>query len=473
MKRTEIFKKAIAAILSLLLIPAGFLIDVSGRTENFTEKEAKELILAAHNLYIMSHIVLVELWPDYIPGKPYDSTESGLTLPAETVRRNSREIYAEEIADKMWMYQCTELYSDVVQASGQTGVSLGPEFAFEHPLLEMKKYDIGGKTVTLLNGGKTYYDNGDGTVTFVPYQFTYPREYFIPRIIRTRAPLNEDEKIYPKEPEDITLRNFKVNGKTASADVLMNQQIKYTQLRPLGHFHLIWVSVVFSDTDEGWRISGGNLIFAFSEWNNENFRTIPAYGGAIDDLFVYKTEQHLSRIAGFACSFGDPDFYWRAEKDGKPYSPALDQTGLQRSFVFEKVLKISSTELEVVLDERKWLPDYSFEHHYYDAVFSFDPNYKYWAYQFQPYDYTDKYPNGHEMTGAWRLTGGSVYDMATGKTDVEEWKGDLNARTVFIIDNSSPDTGDVSGIYFCAAVAAAVTSSVVLLRVRRRRFAGE
>ncbi|MBO4356426.1 MAG: hypothetical protein J5850_06200 [Clostridia bacterium] len=350
----------------------------NAESDILTEDEAKDLVFRAHSFYFT-----------YQDGINDFRVHKSIKTTKEAVAKEAREIYVDEISDGMWMNQCS-------------GSPQG---------------------TTPNNNGLTFVESDDGTISTISFLAQYCRRFFILKEYSQQTWYQSSS--LPANRDDINLRNFNTGEKEASAEVLMCEHIGHeNDIEP------IWVNVIFSNTSDGWRISGGNIIFAFSDWNNTGF----VYTKQFDLYFLipYLAEPICSR----AVKFNDPDCFYNypvlLEEDSDLFSDYKLISFDQNSITYEFVYKPTGKRLS--------------------AIFTEDKDYQYWQYDYLPETYHGSEPNGKEVKGAWRLSGGTVYTMA-------------------INQGYAPSTGDRTGALIAITVASLLSLSACMI-VRRKAKAG-
>ena len=153
MKKIYLFVNIIlmtAILASCILLPSH-----AAENSGLTETDAKELVLKAFQFYYK-----------------YQFSEVEITIAREDISREARQIYVEEIADDMWMKRCygskeRRLYNELSSSLKyiQNGVT---EVAPEYYEIAVNYYK--NQLDQLFgNGGLTFTDNADGTVTILPF----------------------------------------------------------------------------------------------------------------------------------------------------------------------------------------------------------------------------------------------------------------------------------------------------------------
>ncbi|MBP5270241.1 MAG: hypothetical protein ILO42_04705 [Clostridia bacterium] len=436
-------QKKIRAVIGICLLGAVlisvslFRIPSSAAGATISEKEAKELILKAHDFYLRYH--------DGI----YDTVRHDpVTTTVGAVSKEAREIYTEDIADGMWMYQCSE-WRETIDA-------FDPDKPYKELEDNCQFFSKDGKNYILYNRGLTYTDNGDGTVTFISYFPQSARLFYLVREYSEEAfrlngertkrlvtpdgiPYTDFPAIYPESAEDIWLNALSGTGSAAAGKVM----VYLSAFDAIGEVTLM--DVEFRLTGSGWRISGGALTKAFSNWTDDEMRKYIDY----DVKNLYPRKVTLSpgvTICYFAVNLEDPDAYYRYEKNGEPYSPYYDTSySLKTSFSDWKLISFDENECVFTMVS-------SADGKRYDAVFTYFPEYVHRWYSAYSSGGLITLGELGELTGAWRLTGGGIYELALGKTDV------------------APVTGDrITVIAFSAVLAAGSLAAALCAAARRKK----
>ena len=263
-----------------------------------------------------------------------------------------------------------------------------------------------------------FTENPDGTISFRTDHYAQGILYSC--YVRYSSNYKENR---PSSANDMILRNLSDNA----AEVMLYKN-SMEESTP------VWVSVTFANGANGWRICGGNLTHAFADYWNPDM----VYSEALS-RFCNVVE--ASCTAAYALAANDPDDVYREQPKGSEewfnkikdfFLLYADETRCVYTFVLSKNGKR------------------------YDAEFTYDPDFTYKA-------------RAEYHTGARRLTGGGIYELSTAKTDVAEWTGDVNSRTVFVSNDSSTYTGDVILWEVCAysAVALLCLSACVISKRKR------
>ncbi len=316
----KILAAAVLITMIFVLFTSGIYAYASEKT--ISETDIKNLISQANVLY--------RKYQDGISETDQYCVLENRTVEKEKVSNEAKAVYTDNIADDMWMFRCT--------------------WDRKNNLPE--------------NETKTFTDNGDGTVTFIS---------FIPQGIRIFYVLADYSfgsflASGLAEPDDIIVDNITGDDNTASADIMMfyHQGIEY-------HETPVWVSAVFSKTKNGWRISGGDVIFAFSDWYNDDL----SYKNVLDVPFLSETVAQLE----------------------------LNNSGLKSVYISNwKQLYCNEKKCEYIFE----IPD---KNGWYNAVYRYDPDYG-----------NDTDPS--VISGKWLLTGGGCYELAHGNENVSPYTGD-------------------------------------------------
>ena len=364
-------KKMIVALSSLIICCMLSVqdISVSVAEETISETEAKRLIFAASNFYMTYHYGKDD--PVY-----YNNVEP-ITSTKETVANEARGIYLEEIADDMWMYPCEYF----------------------------KRQD----------GQYSFSENSDGTITFDERFIMFVRQY---RILSDYSSSAWYKQLLSSE-NCIELRNLNGDGDKGSAEVKV---YKSSESLDEGLGKPVWIDVQYVRTDDGWRISGGSLVYAFSDWSNQALDCVPYYDyqflSVIDAAYMIDTVMY---------THSPGDYY------------VLSQDFEEEYFDFDSfaLLYTNNSKCEYIIRNKKNMQSYN-------AVFTFDPDYQ--------VTYGDKV-----YTGEWFLTGGGWYDLATGKENVAPYTGESGDFTGSVITMSI-----IAVLSFCFST---------MLVVRRKRKA--
>ena len=345
-------KKKALVFLIVTFIAALFCIPCLAGTE-ISESEIKALVLKAHNFYFT-----------YQDGINDFRIHSSINTTKDAVAKEAREIYVDEIADSMWMYQCSRDKNNPDQ----------------------------------YNDGLTFVENSDGTITTIS---------FIPQSIRSFFIIKEysfdswyKKESLPISPNNIRIRNIKSSDSGAYAEILMFHLTGYE-----AHIVPIWVSVELQNTKDGMRISGGNVIYAFSNWYDSSFSFVK------DDEDVFVGIDYMDLMLSYALFKNDPDYFFNNGYD--PNIP-VGRSGKWKMILFDSekcVYLVENTE----------------DGNYYDVIFS------------------------RKEDGSVWFTGGGWYDLAMGKTDV------------------SPYTKDGNCIYLGVAVMLSALSATALLSLIRKK----
>ncbi|MBO7375568.1 MAG: hypothetical protein J6V01_00590 [Clostridia bacterium] len=244
----------------------------------------------------------------------------------------------------------------------------------------------------------------------------------------TTVPSLDDPKhvfYWSEKPEDIIIKDLTSDGASAGAKVLMSREYPDFSPKP------IWVDVSFSNTNSGWRISGGSYVYALTDWENADLKYEVAYRH-FPNAFTIRAiiaSVYLKKIVSIEEILQDsqsvlPDNYFDSGK----------------AVVRWEVLSINDNRFELLVEfaegnnSENHPPQYVFEpsgkNRTYNAVFT------------------------RNNDGKFVLTDGGVYELANGKTDVAPATGDDN----------------LSRIYALAAVAAlSAMICAAAVTVRRRK----
>lgn len=398
-----------------------------------SEAEAKGLILKAFKFYYK-----------------YQFSDKELIVKKSDISSEAKEIYTDDIADDMWQKRCygkcgtplTESYESWLQHK---------YFVYEDPLTAYDYYkDISEQLYG--NEGLTYTDNGDGTVTILPFassvmdwrQFTsasYGKRVesqwtFWKFVISTEYSSDLfSDKIRPKTVDEII-----TNGIVAENGVIKTSVMIFGETPDKGMIP-IWIDVCFNETNGGWRISGGDLVFVLSDWdklrmssktNNVPLCNSIMYHYMNDGYNMREQNPSFSNHLMGQLALLIVSQAYRNISPENDLEPNWFMTNEFR-FLYQEGNK-AYYEIEYIYVDGpylEWGVNYIGEYWYYvnpgeskgmlTAEFTYDPDYSYGT------------PHSDVIvTGGWKLTGGEWYDLI------------MSNRT-------GPDTGD-SGIIWVAAV---------------------
>ncbi len=427
-------KKIICLISAVLIVLINLSLTAYAAETTISDTEAKKLILGAHNLYLT--------YQDGI----YDTVKHEIvTTTKEAVSKEAKKIYIEEIADDMWMYRC-DLGAEYCKSfDGLPYIEKDVQGWFDG--MKYQIYNIDGKRIDMYNHGLTYLENADGTITFIPFIAQSLRQYYLVREYSEEA-FVDYPTITPTRTDEIFISDLTGNAESAICNVIVYLDDGYLS----GSVTLM--DVEFRNTDSGWRISGGKLVNAFSNWYDESMKKY--YDN--DEKYIPPRAAIVggdtaSAVATYAVRMKDPGGYYVYEKEGKPYSPFYDEA-------FKDGIEFSDWRMIWFKgDMCAFALKSSEDGKTYDAIFKYDPD-------FVSYHYMASSSGGIininwdkplSLVGNWRLVGGGVYEMATGKTDVAPYTGESGDFTGSVITMSI-----IAVLSFCLST---------MLVVRRKRKA--
>ncbi|MCQ2426863.1 MAG: LPXTG cell wall anchor domain-containing protein [Clostridia bacterium] len=338
-----------------------------------SEQEAKDLLLAANNYYCKYQGYVGSFLNNGDRGKPFITTK-------HYVSEAARKIYTEDIADNMWSYQCfwnSERYDEIE-----------PTYLY------------------------CYSDNGDGTITI---KSEFPMFFRVFYLCLDYSYENYNYQKIAETTGQIKIRNLSGDDQQASAVV----EVYKAAMDCTGE--LVYMDVSFTKTSGGWRISGGSLVYAFSEWENPELK-YESVCGKHPFLHGFQSEY----MVNYAAQASDPDYNYKTcvkYENGSVHEMSLEEVNAkyQNNLKFNSFVLLSASEEKVIYTFVNELDGKT-----YDAIFTYDENYEYER---------AKYMNGSETItykGAWRLTGGGVYDLVNGKTNVAPYTGDEANNTLLI-----------------------------------------
>jgi len=343
----------ISVFLSTIIAIGCIITSASAFDDVLSLEEAKKLLYEANQMYLT--------WQDGINA---DGIGHPVTTTVSEVSCSAREIYVDRIADRMWKYQCSM------------------------PLLPN-----GEPREKHIDEYLTYQENSDGTITTIP---------FIPMSIRKfdiktwYGKLNgkNDSSDRPNSPQDIVLRNLVSRSGSASAELM----IYYFSSDPVQY--PVWIGVEFEQTANGWRISGGSLVYAFADWENPELHFDAVYENF---PVLYNIEKTISE----AIFFQDSDAVPKPEE-----TVWYNMTGLKLIYVDEGFCEFV-VQFEEGVNKDGFAVPYLFSPseklRTYNAIFTYIHDY-----EISP---------GHKI-GAWKLTGGGCYELAHGNENVSPYTGD-------------------------------------------------
>ena len=252
--RIASFATVFVLILSLAILPT-----IAEDTVSFSTNDAKQLVLKSFQFYYK-----------------YQFSDEIIVIKQADISAEARGIYSDDVADDMWMKRCygsknMPLYKDLCYYIGELESGRQEtEPGYYNIALNYYRNQIDR---LYGNDGKTYTDNGDGTVSILPFASdimdwrkfddknfgrNIDSQYQFWRFVVSREYSSDyfSEKIRPASTGDVEIRSLSVTGDTASCDVLV-----YHDNRP------VWADARFVLTGNGWRISGGDLVYVLSDWS--------------------------------------------------------------------------------------------------------------------------------------------------------------------------------------------------------------
>ena len=452
-------KKTACAVLCIVFsffIIASVVIPSSASGGSLTAAEAKQIILNAFKFYYK-----------------YQFSDMAITMKREDISAEAKEIYANEIADDMWMKRCygskdRELYSNLCGSLERlkTGEQQTAPGCYE------KAVDYYQKQIDLLfgNNGQTFIDNGNGTVTIQPfaseimdwrqfkdsyYGVNIDSQYKFWQVVISKEYSSDffSQMIRPSIPDDIEIRSLSGGNDKASCEVLIYARVipepnagGVTDYRP------VWANVEFSLTGGKWRICGGDIIPALSDWSviagktlksdvTVQHRSVFCPSSDFESGSVISRSNHL--LDAIPRTIILPGLLEVFPESSTSLSDAWYQDG---NYMFTNAgeFRFVSQSGNVAVYEVEyisWTADFGenyigetdqFKRVYvksygtHTAEFTYDPEYTY-TYLHYPH---------HPFTGAWRLTGGEWYDILTGKSDNTPNTGDSNTYLIIVLSLS-------------------------------------
>ena len=421
----------LVAALSLFVFPS------AAEPGGLTEYDAKQLILRAFDFYYR-----------------YQFGEEKTVINKDGISAQAREIYADGIADDMWMKRCygsknRQLYKDLCDSldrlrTGEQKTAPG----YYTVALDYYQNQIDR---LFGNNGLTYVDNGDGTVTILPFASDimdwrkFEDAYYgvnvnsqnrFWQIVISKEYSSDyfSEKIRPSVPDDIEIRSLQSDGEGASCDVLIYAHVTpepnaggVTDYRP------VWVGVEFSMTGGGWRICGGDIVSALSDWSEIAGKDLPSdvsaqHRGVFcpadefeSDAAVSRSDHLLDAVprtliapellepdASYVTSPADVWYlngnYMATNAGGFRF---VSQSGNRAVYEVECISWTSEFGVNFIGETDQFYLVYGKNYGTHTAEFTYDPEYT--------YTYVH-YPD-HPFVGAWRLTGGEWYDMLVAAND--------------------------------------------------------
>ena len=330
--------------------------------DTITDSEIKHLVVAANRLYWK--------YQDGIQSKVHGP----VTTTKEAASKEARAVYSDSVADGAWMFQCSD----------------------------RKRL--------------TYSENPDGTITTKEFLAQNIRFFYLLSDYSSEAMFNA-----ASTPETaVEFRNLTGDNRSATAEVKLyyHQGMEWDETP-------VWVSVQFIKSDDGWRISGGGLLYAFSDWYNEKLTYTPDY--PLLGIGVVDMQEMIDR----AMNSHHPEEYYTTKFH------SYDDYYVDGSFFSQSQISADVRSCTFLFKNAK-------DGLIYSAEFSYDPDYVM---------FIDFY--GENRHGAWFLTGGGWYDLATGKTDVAPYTG---------------ESGDFTESVFAMSVIAVLSLSFsTMVAVRRKR----
>jgi len=443
---------------------------------SLTETEAKQIILNAFKFYYK-----------------YQFSETAITLNRDDISAEAKGIYSDDVADDMWMKRCygskdRELYKNLCYSLKK--LKTGEQETA--PGLFGKASGYYQNQIDLLfgNDGQTFVDNGNGTVTIQPfaseimdwrkfrdsyYGVNVDSQYKFWQVVISKEYSSDffSEKIRPSVPGDIEIRSLSTNGGKASCDVLI-----YADVEPepsaggVNRYRPVWASVEFSLTDGQWRICGGDILPALSDWSVIEGKTLPSdvtfqhrnvfcqasdfeSGVAIsrsnhlldviprtliEPYYLNSIKVDLTDAADIWYRYGN----YLATNAGQ--FRFISQSGNKAVYEVECISWTDEFGENYIGEINQFYRVYINSYGTHTAEFTYDPD----------YTYTYVHVPGDQLVGAWRLTGGEWYDILTGRTELE----------------SSPVTADESLLRAYALLASAALSAALFIAavvVRRRK----
>ena len=266
MKKIYLFVNIIlmtAILTSCFLLPSH-----AAENSGLTETDAKSIILKAFQFYYK-----------------YQFSDKVIVKKRTDICAEARSIYSVDIADDMWMKRCygskkMPLYKDLCYCIGalESGRQ-ETEPGYYNIALNYHRNQIDR---LYGNEGKTYTDNGDGTVSILPFAsdimdwrkfndkdfgINIQSQYQFWRFVISKEYSSDyfSEKIRPACTDDVEIRSLSVTGNSAACEVLV-----YHDTRP------VWADVRFELAVNGWRISGGDLVYVMSDWSEVVEKEFPS-----------------------------------------------------------------------------------------------------------------------------------------------------------------------------------------------------
>ena len=448
--RATSFVAVFVVFLSYAVLPV-----VAGDIGAFSTNEAKQLVLKSFQFYYK-----------------YQFSDKVLVKNRTDISAEARSIYSDDIADDMWMKRCygsknMPLYAMLCYNIGQLESGRQEtEPGYYNIALNYYRNQIDR---LYGNDGKTYTDNGDGTVSILPfasgimdwrefddkhYGRNIESQYQFWRFVISKEYSSDyfSEKIRPACTDDVEIRSLSVTGNSAACEVLVYHDN-----------HPVWADARFELTVNGWRISGGDLVYVLSDWSEvaekEFFPPDVKEGLGPTDGFDHSAPVSRSNhlLKDLPCvliilrHLEDEkylDSNWTPEEYADCYyhmfgsfnSNAgafkfISQTGNKAVYEIECVTWTTEFGTNSIGEKDQVFIRYLNNYGTHTAEFTYDPDYK----------YVPMHVPSRSLTGAWRLTGGEWYDIVTGKTEAHfaPYTGDDRLITLFSLCIAS---------FVCAAV---------------------
>ena len=453
MKKIYLFVNIIlmtAILASCIMLPSH-----AAENSGLTESDAKSIILKAFQFYYK-----------------YQFRDKVIVKKRTDICAEARSIYSDDIADDMWMKRCygsknMPLYAMLCSQIGalESG-SRETEPGYYNIALNYYRNQIDR---LYGNDGKTYTDNGDGTVSILPFAsdimdwrkfndkdfgINIQSQYQFWRFVISKEYSSDyfSEKIRPACTDDVEIRSLSVTGNSAACEVLVYHDN-----------HPVWADARFQLTVNGWRISGGDLVYVLSDWSEvaekEFFPPDVKEGLGPTDGFDHSAPVSRSNhlLKDLPCvliilrHLEDEkylDSNWTPEEYADCYyhmfgsfnSNAgafkfISQTGNKAVYEIECVTWTTEFGTNSIGEKDQFFIRYLNNYGTHTAEFTYDPDYK----------YVPMHVPSRSLTGAWRLTGGEWYDIVTGKTEAHfaPYTGDDRLITLFSLCIAS---------FVCAAV---------------------
>lgn len=450
-------KKAFLFILIVAVISCAVFPCFASAAGAMSENEVKELILCAFQFYYK-----------------YQFSEEEITVNKTDISAEARKIYADDIADDMWMKRCYSKMGSTINISVEEwnqGLYINPQPVYDY----YKKQD----EQLYGNNGLTFTDNGNGTVTILPFAKSvmdwreYTHSFYGKRVDSQFAfwkfvvskEYSTDffsEKIRPQTVQDVTVKDVRTEGGVTKADVLI-----YSNDRDKGYIP-VWAEVCFTETSDGMRISGGDLVYVLSDWSEVKDKQF-SNDVSLHNCTLWTREQNnisdqtpsvSDHLMGNVARLIAAGAYYGIDPWDNP-EPDLYPTGEYR-FLYQDGNK-AYYEIEFIYttgdyllgpeDGELYVTDYiggkgheigvvaqGVSKGMLTAEFTFDTDF---SFSYVYYDST-------EFKGGWKLTGGEWYDLA-------------------VANGYNPDTGDSETIVLAVMAVTSLIGMAILFAKEQKR----